>query len=151
MGGGRHPRLPLEQAVERRRRIARMRRHLLQRGRRRRGGDEGDGRLHRQPVARLPRSSRIDVEVKSVTPMDKDSAMVRFDTQRRDANGHAAPAQPWVAVLRFGYSGEAMSAADRIINPLGFKVTSYCKRAEAPPLAAPVSKIGSPAGQDRSG
>src|SRR3546814_1228728 len=52
------------------------------------------------PLARLPRSSRIDVEVKSVTPLDKDSAMVRFDTQRRDANGHAAPAQPWVAVLR---------------------------------------------------
>src|SRR3546814_2625244 len=65
--------------------------------------------------------------------------MARFDTQRRDANGHAAPAQPWVAVLRFGYSGEAMSAADRMINPLGFKVTSYRKSAEALPLSAPVS------------
>src|SRR3546814_9384978 len=83
--------------------------------------------------------------------MDKDSAMVRFDTQRRDANGHAAPAQPWVAVLRFGYSGEAMSAADRMINPLGFKVTSYRKSAEALPLSAPVSTAEpEPAGDRKS-
>lgn len=91
------------------------------------------------PLARLPRSSRIDVQVKSVTPMDKDSAMIRFDTQRRDANGHTAPAQPWVAVVRFGYSGEAMSAADRMINPLGFKVASYRKSAEALTQSAPAS------------
>jgi type IV secretion system protein VirB8 len=87
------------------------------------------------PLARLPRSSRIDVAIKSVTPMSKDSAMVRFDTQLRDANGRAAPAQPWVVLVRFGYSGEPMSAADRMVNPLGFKVTSYHKSVEA--LAAP--------------
>src|SRR3546814_2575858 len=57
--------------------------------------------------------------------------MVRFDTQRRDANGQNWPAQPWVAVVRYSYSGEPMSVADRMINPLGFKVTSYRKSAEA--------------------
>lgn len=83
------------------------------------------------PLARLPRSSLVGVEVKSVTPLGGDSAMVRFDTQRRDANGHSWPAQPWVAVVRYSYSGEPMSVADRMINPLGFKVTSYRKSAEA--------------------
>lgn len=88
------------------------------------------------PLVRLPRSARIDVEVKSVTPMSDDSAMVRFDTRRRDAGGQVAPAQPWVAIVRFKYSGEPMSVADRMINPLGFKVTSYRKSAEALPSPA---------------
>src|SRR3546814_2750788 len=57
--------------------------------------------------------------------------MGRFDTQRRDANGQNWPAQPWVAVVRYSYSGEQMSVADRMINPLGFKVTSYRKSAAA--------------------
>lgn len=83
------------------------------------------------PLARLPRSSLVDVEVKSVTPLSKDTAMIRFDTRRRDANGHVYPSQPWVVVTRYSYSGEPMSAADRMINPLGFKVTSYRKSAEA--------------------
>jgi type IV secretion system protein VirB8 len=102
------------------------------------------------PLVRLPRSSLIDVQVKSVTPMSNDTAMVRFDTQRRDAGGQAHPAQPWVAVVRYGYSGEPMSTADRMINPLGFKVSSYRKSAEAltapepaPPAAA--SAIPDPA------
>lgn len=95
------------------------------------------------PLVRLPRSSLVDVQVKSVTPMNDDTAMVRFDTQRRDANGQAHPAQPWVAIVRYGYSGEPMSVADRMINPLGFKVSSYRKSAEAltvpepAPAAAP--------------
>ncbi len=88
------------------------------------------------PLARLPRSSLVDVEVKSVTPLGQDTAMVRFDTQRRDANGRTYPSEPWVTVVRYSYSGEPMSVADRMINPLGFKVSSYRKSAEALPQAA---------------
>lgn len=97
------------------------------------------------PLVRLPRSSLIDVQVKSVTPMNEDSAMVRFDTQRRDAGGQAHPAQPWVAIIRYGYSGEPMSAADRMINPLGFKVSAYRKSAEALTTQEPASPAISPA------
>ncbi|WP_168454859.1 virB8 family protein [Sphingopyxis microcysteis] len=97
------------------------------------------------PLVRLPRSSLIDVQVKSVTPMSDDSAMVRFDTQRRDAGGQAGPAQPWVAIVRYGYSGEPMSVADRMINPLGFKVTSYRKSAEAIAAPAPATAVVEPA------
>lgn len=91
------------------------------------------------PLARLPRSSLVDVEVKSVTPLGEGTAMICFDTRRRDANGHVYPSQPWVVVVRFSYSGEAMSAADRMINPLGFKVTSYRKSAEALTAAEPAA------------
>jgi type IV secretion system protein VirB8 len=62
--------------------------------------------------------------------------MVRFDTQRRDANGRTYPAEPCVTVVRYSYSGEPMSVADRMINPLGFKVSSYRKSAEALPQAS---------------
>ncbi|MDR6834233.1 MULTISPECIES: type IV secretion system protein [unclassified Sphingopyxis] len=93
------------------------------------------------PLVRLPRSSLIGVQVKSVTPMSDDTAMVRFDTQRRDAGGQAAPGQPWVAIVRYGYSGEPMSVADRMINPLGFKVTSYRKSAEALAAPAPATAV----------
>lgn len=97
------------------------------------------------PLARLPRSSRIEVRVKSVTPMANDTAMVRFDTWRRDANGNSSPAQPWVTMVRHSYSGEPMSAEDRMINPLGFKVASYRKSAEALVTPEPVSPVA-PAG-----
>src|SRR3546814_19231102 len=36
------------------------------------------------PLMRLPRSSLIEADVKSVTPVSDDSPMVRFDTWRRD-------------------------------------------------------------------
>ena len=96
------------------------------------------------PLVRLPRSSLVGVQVKSVTPMNDDTAMVRFDTQRRDAGGQAHPAQPWVAIVRHGYSGEPMSVAERMINPLGFKVTSYRKSAEALTTAEPAT-VATPA------
>lgn len=97
------------------------------------------------PLMRLPRTSLIEAEVKSVTPMSDDSAMVRFDTRRRDAGGQVTPAQPWVAIVRYDYSGEPMSVADRMINPLGFKVTSYRKSAEALPAPAEPAPEAAPA------
>jgi type IV secretion system protein VirB8 len=98
------------------------------------------------PLVRLPRSSLIEVEVKSVTPMSETTAMVRFDTQRREAGGQLLPAQPWVAIVRYEFSGEPMSVADRMINPLGFKVTSYRRSAEALPAPEPAAAAGEVAG-----
>jgi len=108
------------------------------------------------PLVQLPRSSLIDVQVKSVTPMGSDTAMVRFDTQRRDAGGRTLPAQSWVAIVRYGYSDEPMSVADRMVNPLGFKVSAYRKSAEAlmppetsaiPSQTIPAAGAGPRAGQ----
>lgn len=86
------------------------------------------------PLVRYPRSSTVDVRVKSVSPIAPNVAMVRFDTQRRDANGRALPPNSWAAVIRFAYSGEPMSLEDRFINPLGFRVLRYRRDAEALPV-----------------
>ena len=97
------------------------------------------------PLARLPRSTVIDVRVKSVTPLANQTAMVRFDTVQRTAGNQNQRGQAWVAVIRYAYSGEPMSAADRMINPLGFKVASYRKNAEM--LPAQPGAVTSPSTQ----
>jgi type IV secretion system protein VirB8 len=89
------------------------------------------------PLVRLPRTSVVDVRVKSVTPMSEHSAMVRYDTQRRDAGAQPQPAQSWVAVVRYRYTGEPASVADRFVNPLGFQVESFRRSQEALPPATP--------------
>ncbi len=85
------------------------------------------------PLLRYPRSTIVDVRVRSVTSLEEDVAMVRFETQRRDAGGRTYPPELWVSVIRYSYSGEPMSVADRHVNPLGFKVLRYRRSAETLP------------------
>jgi type IV secretion system protein VirB8 len=90
------------------------------------------------PLARYPRTTVVETRVKSISPMGPNVAMVRFETQRRDAGGQVQPAQAWVAVIRYRYSGEPMRMEDRLVNPLGFEVLRYQRNAEAlPPEPAP--------------
>ncbi len=98
------------------------------------------------PLVTYPRTTVVETEVKSVSPVSRDAALVRFDTIRRDANGVAQPPRSWVAVIRYRYSGEPMKLEDRFINPLGFQVLRYRKDPEtAPPASAtPVSTAATP-------
>ena len=92
------------------------------------------------PLARLPRTTVIDTIVKSVSSLGGNTALVRFDTIRRDASGQPHPAQPWVAVLTYRFSTGPMRADDRFLNPLGFQVTRYRRDQEAlvpEPVTAP--------------
>jgi type IV secretion system protein VirB8 len=89
------------------------------------------------PIASYPRSSVVDVRVKSVSPIGVDAALVRFDTVRTDSGGQPRPPSPWVAIIRYRYSPAPMKLEDRFANPLGFQVVSYRKDAEAAPAAAP--------------
>jgi len=88
------------------------------------------------PLVSLPRGAVIDARVKSISPVGKDVALVRFDTVRTDPNGQALPPQPWIATVRYRWSGEPMKLEDRFLNPLGFQVTAYRRDAEALPAAA---------------
>jgi type IV secretion system protein VirB8 len=90
-------------------------------------------------LARLPRSTIVETRIKSVSPMQGNTAMVRFETIRRDGGGEAQPGQSWVAIVRYRYSGEPMTTEDRMINPLGFEVVRYQKNAETLPPAVPVA------------
>ena len=97
------------------------------------------------PLARYPRSTIVSTQVKSVSPLGDNSALVRFDTRRQDAGGRVLPAQSWVAVIRYRFSGEPMTREDRFVNPLGFQVTGYRRDAEdvTPPEPATVTATDS--------
>ncbi|MEQ7874289.1 type IV secretion system protein [Sphingomonas sp. ASV193] len=84
------------------------------------------------PFRLYPRTSVVSVEIRSVSPLSKDSALVRFATLRQDEGAAAPIAQPYAAVVKFGYSGAPESLAQRLVNPLGFTVTSYRRDPEAP-------------------
>ena len=86
------------------------------------------------PLVLYPRTSIVQTRVKSVSPMPDDTALVRFETMRRDAGGGLSPAQAWVAIIKYRFSGEPMSAEDRFLNPLGFQVTQYRRDPEALPV-----------------
>lgn len=85
----------------------------------------------RSPIATLPRSTVVETRVKSLSSAGRNTLLVRFDTQRQDENGQLRPAQPWIAVVRFRYTGEPMKLEDRLANPLGFSVIHYQRSAEA--------------------
>jgi type IV secretion system protein VirB8 len=99
------------------------------------------------PLASLPRSSVIDVKVRSVSQLPDSSALVRFARTRRDQGGSEQPPENWVAVIKYRYSNAPMTVEDRYVNPLGFEVIDYRKDAETLPVEtiAPASQAASPA------
>jgi type IV secretion system protein VirB8 len=88
-------------------------------------------------LARLPRSSLLETRVKSVSPMAGNTAMIRFETVRRDIGGQVSAPQHFVAMIHYRYSGEPMRIEDRFVNPLGFQVTRYQRSAEVLPAEEP--------------
>jgi type IV secretion system protein VirB8 len=89
------------------------------------------------PLALYPRNAVIETRIKSVSPTGRDTAFVRFEMVRTDANDQAQPPSSWVAVIRYRYSGEPMKLEDRFVNPLGFRIVSYRKDPEAAPAPQP--------------
>lgn len=87
------------------------------------------------PLVRYPRNAVIETRVKSVSPLDSQSALVRFETLRREGGTQYEAPQAWVAVVQYRFVGEPMSIEDRYLNPLGFQVSSYRRDAET--LAQP--------------
>jgi type IV secretion system protein VirB8 len=60
------------------------------------------------------------------------TATVRFKTTQRDMQkSMPEPPQYWIATAAYKYVKDPMTASQRMLNPLGFKVTSYTKRPEA--------------------
>ena len=96
------------------------------------------------PLVLYPRTTVVETRVKSVSPVGRNVALVRFDTVRRDPGGRIEPPRAWVAVIRYRYSGEPLRLEDRMINPLGFQVLRYRRDAEALP-PEPVPVVAAPA------
>jgi type IV secretion system protein VirB8 len=97
------------------------------------------------PLIVYPRTTVIETRVKSVSPLGRNVALVRFDTIRRDSGGQVQPPRSWVSVIRFRFSGEPMKLEDRFVNPLGFQVLRYRRDPEtAPPpevVTGPASAV----------
>ena len=83
------------------------------------------------PLNRYPRNAVVETHVRSVSPMARNVAMVRFETRLRRPDGQATPLGSWVAVLRYRFSGAPVRQEDRFENPLGFQVVRYRRDQEA--------------------
>jgi len=99
------------------------------------------------PLNLYPRNTVIETRVKSVSPVGRNVALVRFDTTRRDGGGQEQPPRSWVAIVRYRYSGEPMTIENRFVNPLGFQVLRYRVDQEAAQPPSPVlpGSAGQPA------
>lgn len=85
------------------------------------------------PLATIPRSSVVTAEVRSISPLGPNTAMVRFATLRTDQGGIPIQQGVWAAVIKYRFFNAGMSADSRLVNPLGFQVMSYSKSAEILP------------------
>lgn len=107
------------------------------------------------PLASLPRQTLVETEVRSISSLNADTALVRFVTWRTDPGGQRQKANNWAAVVKYRFSAARMSEADRLLNPLGFQIVRYRRNAEmvSPPAqpsapitqsspAAPAPKVG---------
>ena len=83
----------------------------------------------------------LSVTVESVSLLSPTTALVRFETTRREAGSDAGASQPWAAVIAFRYTNAPLQMGDRFINPLGFQVTRYRRDAETPAPIAPPSSL----------
>ncbi len=92
------------------------------------------------PAKLYPPTTVVQTTVKSISLLSKTSALVRFETERRDGGASAGERRPYAAVIAFRYTGAPMRMEDRFLNPLGFQVTAYRRDTETIgviPAAAP--------------
>jgi len=97
------------------------------------------------PLASLPRGASVDVQIRSISSLNENTAFVRFTTIQTNPGGQQQLAQDWVATINFRYTDADMSAADRLTNPLGFQVTRYRKDAETVPVPLGIAATPVPA------
>ena len=96
------------------------------------------------PLNLYPPSTLVETRVKSVSPLGRNVALVRFDTIRSDAGGQVQPSRSWVAVIRYRFSGEPATLEERFVNPLGFRVLRYRRDPESAPPPEPVATTAVP-------
>ena len=83
------------------------------------------------PQVLYGKTAIVRVTISSVSMLDHNVASVRY--LKTVLRGDDTQTSHWIATLTFSYSSAAMSAADRMINPLGFLVSDFKADAEAIP------------------
>jgi type IV secretion system protein VirB8 len=87
------------------------------------------------PLNLYQASTMLSTTIKSISLLSANTALVRFDTTRREGGSGSGEQRSWTAVVAFRYSGAPMTMGDRFLNPLGFQVTRYRRDAETAPSA----------------
>ncbi|MDH4386795.1 MAG: VirB8/TrbF family protein [Caulobacter sp.] len=82
------------------------------------------------PGVLYPPTTVVQTTIKSISVLSSSTALVRFETERRDGGAGAGERRPYAAVISYRYSGAPMRMEDRFLNPLGFQVTAYRRDAE---------------------
>ena len=100
------------------------------------------------PLSYMRPGGTIRVEIRSISQLDNERALVRFTTIRDEPGSVAQAHQFWAAIVGYGYSNAEMSERDRLLNPLGFQVTSYRRDAETLPEVMPSTR--QPQADDRN-
>lgn len=87
-------------------------------------GDEALDKKFKDTIEITANAVSVDIN-----PLKNDAgdslATVRFNKSILRANTKKSTLVPYVATISYKYTGGVMSAKDRFVNPLGFKVTSY--------------------------
>ena len=104
----------------------------------------------RSRLATFPRRALVQVQVRSLSSLGPDAALLRFVTVRTDPGGQPQPPQSWASVIKYRYSTAAMSAEDRMVNPLGFQVLRYRRDVETVPDPSP-TPASTPSFSSRTG
>lgn len=74
----------------------------------------------------LKDKSRVSVTINAITFIG-DVAQIRFEKTTLPVGGQSVPSAPvrWIATIAYKYENTPIKEKDRLINPLGFQVTSY--------------------------
>jgi type IV secretion system protein VirB8 len=90
----------------------------------------------------------VKVMIKKIELLTGETAMVRFETERRDTG--ADPVRfDWQAIVSYRFTGAPMRMEDRLLNPLGFQVVGYRRDSETAadqvltPVPAPTQAVPS--------
>ena len=86
------------------------------------------------------RETKIEVTIKSVSFLNKNTATVRLQTTTKRQN--TAKIEDWVSVIRYRYTTSPLKNEYRFDNPLGFQVTDYRRDQESLPDAPAARDVG---------
>ena len=76
------------------------------------------------PIRIFGQTTQRLIRVKSISFLNDRLAQVRMTATNRNRSGTEATSE-WVAIVGFRFGAAPTSESDRLINPLGFYVTSY--------------------------
>lgn len=82
----------------------------------------------KNPIVRLGRKQRLDVEIESISLIDKQEKIAQVHFSLDDINNRdnrLVSRNYYIATLTYDFNKKGLKPSARIINPLGFQITSY--------------------------